>query len=627
VRWTWFGLLLRSSGDLDRYLSALRDAHIPYVVERDRSYYRRREIIDAAAMTRAIFDPLDHLALIGFLRSAVCGVPDAALLPLWAGGFPGKMAELTSEKSPILPEIIEMFTDVASSLAGQADRIPGIGRIEGWAASASLAVHDLALSRAELLRLPSDVFVERLRGRMMLEVMESARYQGVYRVANLDRFFRRLQEALEEGGDIEAVLRALRRSVSEVAEGEEGRPKSAIEDAVSIMTIHKAKGLDFDHVYLLQMHRNIDSSRLPYTAAERRSGQDWEYVLMGCPSLGWDQMTGYQMDVAAAERVRLLYVAMTRARDRLVLSGKWKTNSRSVDPSEAQSLLDLVGNREGGVPDLGMLAQATVEQDSDRVLDGSLSWVFPGRGGAAVVPPPPQPDVSKAPSIAAVQQVAEQLKDARADARRSQRRTRGAPVWATPEALPLEELPLGRSSDWARCPPRQAVGAAIHHALARWPLSMPDAEALEQSRALLVDVIRPLLRADQVISAVRAAESALSRVVSGGWIERIRALQDNIHGRHVPILVPPGDEDHEPVGFYGGFIDLLYTDPETGELVVVDIKTDLIRPEALPERVAAYQSQGRRLVGAVQDAMALDTVPCWELWFLELGTVHRAPVS
>jgi hypothetical protein len=81
------------------------------------------------------------------------------------------------------------------------------------------------------------------------------------------------------------------------------------------------------------------------------------------------------------------------------------------------------------------------------------------------------------------------------------------------------------------------------------------------------------------------------------------------------------------VGFYGGFIDLLYTDPETGELVVVDIKTDLIRPEALPERVAAYQSQGRRLVGAVQDAMALDTVPCWELWFLELGTVHRAPVS
>ena len=51
VAWSSVGVLFRSRGDWDVYLTALREAGVPFSVEGDRSYYRRREIIDAAVMS------------------------------------------------------------------------------------------------------------------------------------------------------------------------------------------------------------------------------------------------------------------------------------------------------------------------------------------------------------------------------------------------------------------------------------------------------------------------------------------------------------------------------------------------------------------------------------------------
>ena len=109
--------------------------------------------------------------------------------------------------------------------------VPGIERVRGWERNLLAAVEHLAVLRLAFDSEPADVFVERLRRLTLIEATEAARYLGPYRLANLERFFRQLLSAIEEsGGDATAILRALRRSVAEARDAEEGRPKDGAED-------------------------------------------------------------------------------------------------------------------------------------------------------------------------------------------------------------------------------------------------------------------------------------------------------------------------------------------------------------------------------------------------------------
>ena len=122
--------------------------------------------------------------------------------------------------------------------------IPGIERIAAWDENLIWALEVLAALRESFQRDPYDVFVERLRTSLLLDATEAARYLGVFRLANLDRFFRTLQEAMDaRGNDPQVILRSLRKSISEGREAEEGRPKEAAENAVQVMTVHGSKGL------------------------------------------------------------------------------------------------------------------------------------------------------------------------------------------------------------------------------------------------------------------------------------------------------------------------------------------------------------------------------------------------
>src|SRR3989304_8080673 len=126
--WREFAVLLRSTGDLDVYLQAFRDGGVPYLVERDRSYYRRREVIEAAALVRTVLDPGDHLALVTVLRSSVVGLPDAAFIPLWARSFPDRVSELAGPEGGGLAALQALVSDVVGALPQD---VPGIGRLRG----------------------------------------------------------------------------------------------------------------------------------------------------------------------------------------------------------------------------------------------------------------------------------------------------------------------------------------------------------------------------------------------------------------------------------------------------------------------------------------------------------------
>lgn len=630
VAWKEIAVLLRGIGDLDLYLEELRRARVPFAVGRDKQYYRRREVIEAAALARAVLDPGDHLALLTVLRSSLAGVPDAALIPLWNRQFPRLMTELREPSPRDLERLREVIEGAAKAVPKE---IPGLDRIRGWERNLLAAVEHLAALRLSFAREPADVFVERLRRLTAVEAVEAARYLGPYRLANLERFFRQLLAAIEDGGgDVTAILRALRRAVSESREAEEGRPRDAAEDAVSVLTIHGAKGLDFEHVYLVQLHKQSPGDRGPRTEAGRL-GAGWEYRLFGAPTLEFDRVEAERREVEAAERVRLLYVAMTRAKDRLVLAGVWPEEPLAKPAEQARTHMDLLLARGEAPGDLAALW--------GEAADGGR-WSHPDPTGAlwkfvALRPDAPallaaEPEGPSLPGPEEIALVSRTLRENREAARARMDRPFSGAASEEAHALLRERQAEGMEEDRRRRRRRpdgdrvdraaaMAAGGAIHRVLEEWDLAAdPETEARRQ-RERLPAYLAALVEGDEGDRSLPLAESLLDTFVRGPLLGRFRGLKDRILARELAVLLPPRAGDHSPVGVVSGAIDLLYRDADGG-IVIADYKTDEAETDAeIRDRAEVYAPQGRIYARAVQEALELAEAPRFELWFLRAGRV------
>ncbi len=615
LEWHDAGLLLRATSNLAVYLRALQEAGVPYAVERDRSYFQRREIIEAAALVRAVIDPLDHLALVTALRSPLAGVPDAGLAALWGTPFPDEVTRLV-DAAGVLPPGLE--ASISTALAAIPAGVPGMERIAGWEANLRAFLSDLAALRASFAAEAPDAFVERLRASTLLEATEAARYLGTFRIANLDRFFRQLLEALAGGGDVHAVLRLLRRSVAEERQAEEGRPREAAEDAVQVMTIHKAKGLDFRHVYVAELHHRSQRGSREEVQAFRHEGR-WELLLFGAPSPGFGGVEDRRRRVEAAELVRTLYVAVTRARDRLVLAGLVEPRPLKGGPAGAACHADLLRFRPH-TPDLvGAWDQIVPGAPAPELRDDAgVRWAFPGledtggdsRGRRRTLPVA-SPEVIRADAA--------RLAVLRAEAEaRMARRFRGA-VSAEAHAALAGQLHDGEGDAGLsrHAPPAgtaTAVGTAVHAFFERFDLAAPPAEETARRRREAAALLAGLVPPASLEPARRQLEAVLDTVLAGRLWRRFTALGAAVAARELPVLLPPGEEG--PVGVLAGAVDLLFRDPEDGAWVVADYKTDDVAAADLDARAAAYASQARAYARAVQDALGLEAPPRAELWFL-----------
>jgi ATP-dependent helicase/nuclease subunit A len=619
VAWQEIGVLLRTTGDLDTYLSAFRDFEIPYAVERDRNYYRRREIIEASALFRSVVDPHDHLALVTFLRSAMVGVPDAAWIPLWRHSFPEMVTELRGADSQAMARLRAAVEEAARCIPAD---IPGIERIAGWEEALLSALEDLAVLRESFDTEPIDLFVARMRSLLLQEATESARYLGPYRLANLDRFFRQLTEALESGEDPQAVIRALRVGVMQLRDAEEGRPKGESGEAVQVMTIHKAKGLDFGHLFVMQLHRGSRQEEGEEDAVVWHAGQ-WEWKLLGVPTLGFARVLEKRRRVAHAELVRTLYVAATRAKDRLVLAGRWQTKSKVKSIDNATTHMDLLQWRRPEVPPLEALMRERVGGGGPLWADAAgARWVFLGLVGSE---PPVHVPAAEALELPGAEQVrSEAVAVARrvAAARALMDRPLSAPASmeshdALKEILVAAAPPFpGRGEGVAL-----AVGRAIHRALESLDLSAEPDLALKAQRVLLPFYLGPFVSGNAMAEALERAGSLWDRFSRGQLSRRLLGLRDHLVARELPVLLPPL-EGQGPVGFVAGSVDLLYRDPHSGRMVVADYKTDIVEgEEALMQRARLYASQISVYVRAVREALGLDEEPRAELWFLYTGEV------
>jgi ATP-dependent helicase/nuclease subunit A len=306
-------VLFRSLSPVELYERALREAGLPYYLVGGRDYYERPEVRDVVMALRAMLSPDDELALAGWLRSPMCGLTDEGLwLLAREGGLRHGLAHG------------ERF------LGGHPDE-----------ARARRACEVLAELRPEVGRLSVREALERLLLSTGFLATVHASAGGRQLRANLEQLLE-LARTVEASGEVS--LRDFLRLVEDLTlRGPREEPAATIEEAgeaIRLMTIHQAKGLEFPVVCVADLGRGKESERqallthrqLGFAAKLKvRGGEEAEADDKNGDSLPWRLIRWQEAREAEAERERLLYVAVTRARDYLVLSGPWAMdgNARS----------------------------------------------------------------------------------------------------------------------------------------------------------------------------------------------------------------------------------------------------------------------------------------------------------
>jgi ATP-dependent exoDNAse (exonuclease V) beta subunit len=311
-------VLLRAFTRLDAYEDSLERAGLrPYVVG-GRGYWSQQQVADVCALLASIANPLDDQALLGALASPACGVaPDTLWLLRRAAG----------EGRHIWPAVelaagLDRNDDDDETTTAWLDRIPGdeLEPLRAFATRlAGLRRRTASLSLAGLI----DAAVTET-GYDLAVLM---RPSGEARFANVRKLMRLAAEyESSEGRDLRGLLDFLAaRADADV----DAPAATAIEghDGVRIMTIHSAKGLEFDVVAIPHLSRGLLAPaprllRIGREPGAPRVGMQLRRLgARGVDLYAQRELLEEAQRQEAEEELRLFHVGATRARERLLLSG------------------------------------------------------------------------------------------------------------------------------------------------------------------------------------------------------------------------------------------------------------------------------------------------------------------
>ena len=610
-----FALLLRATTRQEVYAQALREAGVPYVVERDRQYFQRREVQDLNALLRVLLDPHDLLALAAFLRSPLVGVPDAALLPLWRAGLPRELTAWRGDDAEAFERIVAVMNAAEERMSGAA--LDGRNSsLPGWTARLRSVLQSVGRLRAAQEELDASAFVRAIEDEFLPAEIEAARFLGQHRLANVQRLLGKLRESLQRSLHPRQVLRELRRAVEGVLDEEEGVPGDDAQDAVRLLTIHKSKGLTLTQVYLPNLRQGSANRNGDETKAGRWNGRV-EARLFGWPSADWHHVEAWHEKVEHAERVRLLYVAATRAVDRLVFVGERSRSGQTVDPASAVSLQELVDHRPAPLaslqtddgpeaPEPECLDQDGVRWRVPRVTEAELAGLAHTRTKT--------PALERAEAIREVRMVRAATDRARAHEQRPF--LVAASSLAEHEATSEGEGPEREVARW--------VGVAMHSHLEQLDLGADFAEQARRDRARLARRAEVDLTPELRRRALQELDELLVQWPSSSLARTLRDLRGSVVARELDWV----DEARgDAIGGSVGAIDLLVHDSASGQWRVIDYKTDRIEEPALEQRAAAYAGQGAAYVDCVRRFVGEDAVVAFELWFLRADRSIRLDLT
>lgn len=284
-------LLAPTGTELWRYERALEEAGLPFSSQAGKNLFRRQEAQDLVTLIRGLADPRDTLALGALLRGPIVGLTEQELLDI-AGSLPAQengqtppylslRTDLALVEHPVAREILTILRDLRRRVQSTAPSLLIAEAVERLKLRAILVARSADQASRALANV--DAILERA---------------GAYGVRGFRQFARDLD------GDW-----SRRASHAEGVVDSEGQ-------AIEIVTIHSSKGLEWPVVIPIN---TASRPRPPEQFVHRRSDDTLHWVLRDIvpPSLAEAMKTESEQE--SQQRLRLLYVACTRAMELLVL--------------------------------------------------------------------------------------------------------------------------------------------------------------------------------------------------------------------------------------------------------------------------------------------------------------------
>jgi ATP-dependent helicase/nuclease subunit A len=310
-------LLFAAGTDAERYEAALRAEGLPTYRATGRGYFGQQQVVDLLAYLRLLHNRYDDEALVTVLASPFVGVSNDGLVHIrrHAGRRP-------------------LFTGIERSLP------------EAFSEGDERLVRAFKQRYERLVAASARTSLERLCEEVVsahdYDLAVLAQWDGKRRYANLRKLMRlaRSYESLR-GPDVEGFVKFIRDQEAVGASQLEAVSEEEGADAVRLLTIHAAKGLEFKVVIVADAGRDTGGppsadeiivrpdGRFGFRVVDPKSGKKR-------PVLDYEAVREAERADERAERLRLYYVAMTRAIDRLIVSG-------AIDPEKTRDLDTPIG--------------------------------------------------------------------------------------------------------------------------------------------------------------------------------------------------------------------------------------------------------------------------------------------
>jgi ATP-dependent exoDNAse (exonuclease V) beta subunit len=572
-------VLVRATTSLRLYEQALEEQGLATYVVGGRGYWAQEQVRDGVAYLSLLANAHDEAALYATLASPFCGAgTDALVLLAEAGRAGGAGAWAALRAAAGAPWLAALGEEQAGRLLAFARFVTG--------------------ERLRAERLPAEVLLERAIAHTGYDLAILARAGGDRRLANLRKLMRLAREyERAEGRDLRGFLAyAAAQDLAEAREGEAALESDGL-DAVRLMTIHRAKGLEFPVVCVADLGRPGNAARPRLLVADDgRAGLRLATLAGGepVPALGYDAIAAELAEAESAEERRLLYVAATRAEERLILSGGLDTE-RWPAPRPGGPPMDWLAPALLGEP---ARAVARARQDGEALVGCGQGGIAVRLVSAATLPP-----------------------EAAAPARRARAAASpGTALPAEPKVVPAaarrgpaqRRLSYSQLRDYAQCgyrfyltrglglrrvtppPPELAAepaegvepaeplearlrGSLVHTLLEELDFARPAAPSAEAVRALgerhELELAEAQIADIQALVAAFAASPLCARLAAARPVRREAGFA---------FALEPGGGGP----LVAGFVDVLASEAD-GTALIVDYKTDRLEgeaPAALVER-------------------------------------------